>query len=154
MLKVADIRMSLKLNPSASLLSKCLMTTREKSMSRSLSCTIFNVSWNTCETTFIHYDVCAPLKWVGVVDQSLQEDACGHERDLSHSLGPATLHAHLIADSLTQSLSKLLGDPNKINFNYTNLLEMLIAAILLGWVQMILQSCFSKSAFSSRYLGT
>ena len=57
-----------------------------------------------CILTFVHDDVGVPLDGVRVVDKPLQEDARRHKGNLGHTLCAPTLHPHVVADSLTDTL--------------------------------------------------
>jgi len=98
--------------------------------------------------------VSVPLDGLRVVHKPLQEDTGRHEGYLRNTLGTATLHPYLVANSLPDSLSKLLSHSVIVRLNCAYLFAMLIAAILRGCVHTILHSALSKSAFSSKYFGT
>lgn len=76
-------------------------------------------SWTKrCEyelLTLVHDNVGVLLDSLWVVNQSLQEYARCHECDLGHTLGASRLHSDMISDSLSNSFSKLLSNPEIIN---------------------------------------
>lgn len=59
----------------------------------------------------VHYKVGVGSQGVRVVDQTLEENTCCHEKHFGHIASLARLHAHMVTNGLAHFLVQFLSYP-------------------------------------------